>query len=205
MLMIVARGIAALAAAATWSAPALAHHPMGGALPTAWWQGLLSGLGHPIIGPDHLAFLLAAALLTIGRPRPLLILAGFVIASLAGVLIHVALVTALAIEPVVAASVLVAGLALLAMRKVDDRLFASLLILAGLFHGYAFGESIVGAERTPIIAYLCGLALIQFAVAWGALTVATILSLPAARPLACRGIGAAIAVLGVVILGQAVA
>src|SRR5258708_24998229 len=38
---------------------ASAHHVMGGKIPTTFAEGFLSGLGHPVIGPDHLAFLLA--------------------------------------------------------------------------------------------------------------------------------------------------
>src|SRR5260370_4808082 len=38
---------------------AFAHHVMGGEIPSTFIEGLLSGIGHPIIGPDHLAFLLA--------------------------------------------------------------------------------------------------------------------------------------------------
>ncbi len=37
---------------------ARAHHPMGGQTPETFSQGLLSGFGHPIIGIDHLAFLI---------------------------------------------------------------------------------------------------------------------------------------------------
>src|SRR5258708_8698214 len=43
-------------------APACAHHVMGGATPATFAQGLLSGLGHPVIGLAHLAFLLAVGL-----------------------------------------------------------------------------------------------------------------------------------------------
>ena len=32
-------------------APASAHHLMGGVTPVTFAQGLLSGLGHPVIGP----------------------------------------------------------------------------------------------------------------------------------------------------------
>src|SRR5262249_29863369 len=38
---------------------AFAHHVMGGKTPSTFVEGLLSGTGHPVIGPDHLAFLLA--------------------------------------------------------------------------------------------------------------------------------------------------
>ena len=36
---------------------ASAHHVMGGRMPSTFTEGLLSGLGHPVIGADHLAFL----------------------------------------------------------------------------------------------------------------------------------------------------
>jgi urease accessory protein len=38
---------------------ASAHHLMGGKIPSSFAEGVASGLGHPIIGPDHLAFLIA--------------------------------------------------------------------------------------------------------------------------------------------------
>jgi urease accessory protein len=38
---------------------AYAHHLMGGKTPSTFTEGILSGIGHPIIGPDHLAFLVA--------------------------------------------------------------------------------------------------------------------------------------------------
>ena len=44
--------------------PALAHHVMGGVTPETLWQGLLSGLAHPIIGVDHFAFILGVGLMS---------------------------------------------------------------------------------------------------------------------------------------------
>ena len=45
------------------SLPAQAHHFMDGGMPQNWLEGLLSGLGHPVIGPDHAAFVFAAGFL----------------------------------------------------------------------------------------------------------------------------------------------
>jgi urease accessory protein len=39
--------------------------------------------------------------------------------------------------------------------------------IAGVFHGWAYGESIVGAEPTPLIAYLVGFAATQYVFAIG--------------------------------------
>ena len=45
--------------------------------------------------------------------------------------------------------------------------WAALFGLAGVAHGYAYGESIFGAEPTPLWAYLLGLVAIQSALAIG--------------------------------------
>jgi len=73
-------------------------------------------------------------------------------------------------EIVVAASVLLAGFLLARGRALSVWIWAVLFAVAGVFHGYAFGESIFGAETSPLYAYLLGLILIQ-----SALTVATAL------------------------------
>ena len=44
----------------------------------------------------------------------------------------------------------------------------ALFAVVGLIHGYALGELIYGAERTPLYAYLLGLAVIQSAIALAA-------------------------------------
>ena len=39
------------------------------------------------------------------------------------------------------------------------------LVDAGLFHGHAYGEAIFGAESTPLVAYLAGFGVTQYAIA----------------------------------------
>ena len=46
---------------------------------------------------------------------------------------------------------------------------AAIAAAGGLVHGYAYGEAVIGAETTPLLAYLTGLALTQtamLAAAW---------------------------------------
>ena len=43
-------------------------------------------------------------------------------------------------------------------------IFALTLAVAGLVHGYARGESLVGAEASPLVAYLLGLLIMQTAI-----------------------------------------
>ncbi len=154
--------------------PAAAHHPMDGAMPETLWQGCASGIGHPVIGLDDLAFLLAAGVLAAALPRgeALRAIAGFLMAGMAGLALHMAGIGLGLIEALIAASVLLVGLALLVAKRVSAPALLAGFALAGLFHGHAFAEAVIGAEATPILAYLAGLAVIQGALMLGAMALA---------------------------------
>ena len=154
--------------------PAAAHHPMDGAMPQTIWQGFASGIGHPVIGLDHLAFLLAAGVLAAALPRGVALkaMAGFLAASMAGVALHLAGIGLGPTEAFVAASALMAGLALLMTRPLSAGGLLAAFALAGLFHGHAFAEAVIGAEASPILAYLAGLAVIQGLLMLGSMLVA---------------------------------
>ncbi|MGB3494216.1 MAG: HupE/UreJ family protein [Elainellaceae cyanobacterium] len=144
---------------------AWAHHPFGGSTPDTLFKGFLSGLGHPVIGLDHLAFVIAAGLLAAVMGRGLIIPVAFVIASLAGTGIHVMSLDLPAPELMIAASVLLFG-GLLALKNQPNSFIVTVLgAIAGLFHGYAYGEAIVGADMAPLVSYLLGFASIQMAIA----------------------------------------
>ncbi len=152
--------------------PADAHHPFGGATPINAVQGFLSGLGHPVIGVDHLAFVITAGLLAAAVGGGFIIPLGFVIASLVGTGIHLMELNLPAPEFFISASVLLFGV-LLAMRQQPNRwIVAGLAALSGIFHGYAYGEAVVGADMAPIVAYLLGFAVIQAAISAAAYGVA---------------------------------
>jgi len=157
---------------ATMPSLALAHHPMGGETPKTLWDGLLSGIGHPMLGPDHFAFIIGIGLLVALSRRWLWLPVAFVATLLPGVLTHAAGVGLGPNELWVALSVAVLGLALLVEDRVPAPVLVGAVLVAGFCHGYAFGETIVGAETTPIVAYIGGLAVtilaIVAAVAWGA-------------------------------------
>lgn len=158
---------AALAALPLAAGPAAAHHAMSEAVPATFWQGLASGLAHPVIGPDHLAFLVAAGLAAgVGRHAPALPLL-FVAASVLGVAARWLGLVLPGAEFLVAATVLAAGAMLARGRAPTPRGWAALLAVGGLAHGQAYAEAVVGAEATPVLAYLAGLALVQGAIAGG--------------------------------------
>ena len=150
------------------AAPASAHHVMDGALPATFMQGLLSGIGHPVIGLDHFAFVVAlgvaaAFMRTVWAP-PLAAVAGMA----AGCLLVVGSVTLSMVEPIVALSVLLLGGMVLFGRRLPASAGAALFAFAGLFHGAAYGAAVIGAETTPIAAYLIGFSAVQMAIALAA-------------------------------------
>ena len=178
--------------------PAFAHHVMDGRLPATFADGLLSGLGHPVIGLDHLAFVIAAGLAVGLAGASLATPALLVGASIAGVLLHVAAVGLPGGELLVAASVVAAGLVIASGKTAPGLAWALLFALGGFVHGYAFGESIVGADRSALGGYLTGLALVQAALATG-IALAARASLISGAALAPRAAGAVIAAVGVLV------
>jgi urease accessory protein len=177
---------------------ASAHHLMGGKTPSTFAEGILSGVGHPIIGSDHLAFLVALGIAVgvsrISLANPFL----FLVAMACGVGAHVAAINIPAAEVVVAASVLLAGALLALDRRIAASGWMAIFTVAGFFHGYAYGESIYGAEPTPLIAYLMGLVAVQTALAVGIALAAR--SLWTTASLTPRLVGAAISGVGFAVL-----
>ncbi len=134
-------------------------------MPTTFWHGLLSGLGHPVIGLDHLAAVIAVGCLAATQPKGALLAAGYVIATVVGATAHIGEATVPNAEIFVALSVVALGLIVFRKAPLRRDLALALFAAVGLINGYALGESIAGAERTPILAYFIGLAVIQTAIA----------------------------------------
>lgn len=177
--------------------PAEAHHVMGGRTPSTFMEGFLSGLGHPVIGLDHLAFIAAMGVAAGVAGLNLAIPALFIVASAIGVALHVRGITLPLAEMLVAISVVVAGAMIASGRALRALVWAALFVGAGLVHGYACGESIYGAEASPLAAYLLGLVMVQVVIATVVALIARRSSAAATEP---RLAGAAIAGIGIAIL-----
>jgi len=99
------------------SAPAFAHHPLDGRLPANLFEGLMSGLGHAVIGFDHLAFVIASGLIALGIVGGIIIPLAFVIATTIGAGIHLASIDLPFPEIFIAASVVMFGVLLILRGK----------------------------------------------------------------------------------------
>jgi urease accessory protein len=148
-----------------WAGPALAHHVVGGESPRTVSQALLSGVAHPVLGLDHLLFLVLVGLLlpTLAAPSRYLVPAALLAGTVLGCVLHGA--GGLPFAGVAVVSTIGIGLAVLVARRRLTILGSSIfLAVAGVFHGHAYGEAIDGAGPAPFAAYLFGLCAIQYIV-----------------------------------------
>ena len=147
------------------ASPVLAHHPSGGKIPSNFAEGFLSGIGHPVIGIDHFVFVVAIGLLAaLSKKLGLVIPVAFVAATALGTVIHLQSIDLPLAELIISASVLVMGIFLAQKKQVNWVIITAVGAIAGIFHGYAYGEAIIGAETTALGAYLLGFCSIQLAI-----------------------------------------
>ena len=201
----ITRLIPTLLLAALAASPAFAHHPMGGTTPETLTQGLLSGLGHPILGLDHLAALIAVGLVASrfasgGLVLPVLWIVGMALGAFA----HMQAIDLPAGEVLVATSVIAIAALAIWRPALPLPAIGALFAAAGFAHGHALAESIIGADRIVVGAYLVGLVAIQAAITVGTILLARrLFSVESGSPLPLRAIAAGLAVVGVVFLASA--
>jgi urease accessory protein len=182
--------------------PALAHHPMGGATPVTFLQGLLSGFGHPVLGLDHLAALVVVGLLASRTGRGWFLLPSVWIAAMgAGVFAHLGAIDLPGAEFLVAGSLVAIALIAVVLPALSPAVMGPVFAIGGVAHGHALAESIVGAEPMPLVAYLIGLVVVQSAVTT-AVAVAARRMFPVAEdvPAAFRAAAGAMGAVGLVFL-----
>lgn len=183
------------------ASPALAHHPLAGAPMVTFAHGLLSGIGHPVLGFDHLFFVIAMGIAARFTPRPMLAPAGYVAAMLLGCGLMYAGVGLPLKETVIALSLLVLGGVILSGRALSTGGAIAIFAGFGLFHGSALGDTLAvqegGAGLPVLIGYLIGLGVVQYGIAlaagWAA---ARHLGASEARAINARLVGAMIAGIG---------
>jgi urease accessory protein len=168
----------------------LAHHAMGGQT------------------PDNLAFVVASGLIAVGMEQGLLIPIAFAIATLIGTGIHLQGINLLFPEGIIALSVVIFGVILTLKKGLQTHsnlytiALATLAMLAGIFHGYAYGESIIGARVAALVAYLIGFTVMQLAIASGAFFLGSVIKEKLAKQatLISKLIGLAIMAIGTTFL-----
>jgi len=110
---------------------------MGGRTPATFAEGMLSGLGHPVIGLDHFAAVVAVGCLAAAHRSASALAIAFIVAMMAGVALHLHGATVPGAEILVALTVLALGMLMILRRGMSTSgalvLFASVgIILTGL-------------------------------------------------------------------------
>ena len=181
--------------------PAFAHHPLAGAPMETLTDGILSGIGHPVLGFDHLFFVIAVGIAALYTGRTKLATAAYIGAMMFGCLLMSFGISLPVKEFVIGISLFVVGGLLLSGRATGLAPTVGLFAVFGLFHGSAFGDTIAaqeaGAGVTVLAGYLVGLGLLQYGLALLAgFVVHTLLKATEAQHIHVRLAGAVVAGVG---------
>ena len=123
-------------------------------------HGLLAGFLHPVTGLDHLAAMVAVGLWSATTTRRFwLAPLAFALTLLVGALLAQGGLSLPAIEPMIAASMLVVGLLLAARVRLPEAAGAVLVGAFALFHGAAHGQELSGG--TALAGMVLGTALLH--------------------------------------------
>ena len=155
-----------------------------------------------MIGLDHAAFIVAAGFFLATVKGGMWGVLALIVGALLGAALHLAGAGLPGAEIGVALSVILIGGLVAARRRVGLTWLAGGLALAGALHGYAYAESVFGAEATPLVAYLVGFSAIQLGIATAAFLIhrRLIATREAWARLASSGVGAAVGTIGAVLL-----
>ncbi|MCZ4317057.1 HupE/UreJ family protein [Comamonadaceae bacterium G21597-S1] len=130
------------------AAPVALAHTAGDGATALVHHGFIAGLLHPWSGVDHLAAMLAVGLWSATTTRHWW-LAPLVFAQmlLAGALLGLSGAESPAVEPMIAASLVVLGLLLAARTSLPALAGAGLVGLFAIFHGMAHGHELAGSQQ----------------------------------------------------------
>ncbi len=151
-----------VAAAAALPLTALAHAGTDGGGHHNFLDSLMHAITHPLGGADHLAAMLAvgawSALAFGPSHKAWAAPAGFVALLIAGCLAGFAGLHVPAMEPMIAASVLVLGLLVMVQQKMAVGAAAGLAGVFAFFHGAAHGYELFEASFAPAAGVIVGMA-----------------------------------------------
>jgi hydrogenase/urease accessory protein HupE len=135
------------------SAPAFAHHVMGGRTPATFGEGILSGLGHPVIGVDHFAAVVAIGCLAATHRAASALVVAFMLAMMAGVTLHLHGATVPGAEILVALTVIALGALMLRHQQMPAGAALVLFAMVGIIQVMRSANRFTALSRhrsTPI-------------------------------------------------------
>lgn len=183
------------------ASPAFAHHPLGGLPMETFTHGLASGVGHPVLGFDHLFFVIAMGIAAVFTGRRLAAPTAYIGAMLAGCGLMYAGIGMPLAETMIVLSLIVIGCIVLSGKAMNTTTAMLIFATFGLFHGSAFGASIAGQEggigSGVLFGYLIGLGVIQYVIAITAGSAIKFFGTTQAQAMNARLAGAMVAGIGI--------
>ena len=140
--------------------PCYSHHPLMGENMVTFNHGILSGIGHPILGFDHLIFIIGLGILSILVGKTLIGSLAFIIGTFLGIFLITFGLNFPLTELMVCFSLIFIGAYIFSDKTFNNTFFISLLSFLGLFHGLAFGDPLItndGLNASVVYGYLIGL------------------------------------------------
>ncbi len=116
---------------------ASSHHPLTGGIMQGFNDGFLSGIGHPILGLDHLIFIIGVGLISFISRRFLNYSFSFITGTLLGLTSVIFGLYLPFYEIIVSFTLLSLGYLILVNKQ--TRYKELIILLFGIFHGWAYG------------------------------------------------------------------
>ncbi|MBD2385472.1 HupE/UreJ family protein [Cylindrospermum sp. FACHB-282] len=132
------------------------------------WEGFIWGIADPVMRLERLALIVAIGLLSAGVVRSTWMAACFAIAAVLGTVIYLSPIYLPNVPIAIAIFTIAFGAMLIIPIQLNWVVLAVLGIIAGLFQGYANGESVVGLGIVTSATYLIGVSLTQLAIVMSA-------------------------------------
>lgn len=175
------------------------------------WEGFIWGIADPVIGLDRLAGIVAVGLLSARFVRGAWIGLAFVFAAFLGQIIHLGSLNLPAIAPgmeiAIAFFSIIFGIIFLLPTQISWLACTVLSVIAGLFHGYADSQAIIGAQISTMTTYLLGVSLTQTAIVLSARKIGIIFTKQASKQVfhkTIRWVGLTFCTIGIVFFANAV-
>ena len=132
-------------------------------------HGLLSGVGHPLLGFDHLFFVALVGVAALYTGKKYTLPAAYILAMLAGCYLMTIGIGLPFKEAIIGISLLALGAVVFSGRALNFTLALLVFSGFGFFHGSAFGDFIATSEVAigghVVAGYFIGLGLIQYIIA----------------------------------------
>ena len=143
------------------------HHPLNGGIMESFSDGFLSGIGHPILGLDHLAFIFGIGLFSYISQKFYKFSFSFIVGTLVG-LISIYFGFYLPFyEIIVSLTLILLSYVIVSKRGIHSKVV--LFSTFGIFHGWAYGAILLDKpllNTNILLGYSLGLFLTQLLIAF---------------------------------------